>query len=38
MMERCEFDASCSAYGSAAGSCGHGNESSGSIRGGEILE
>jgi hypothetical protein len=34
---RFELDSSGSGYGPHAGSCEHGNESSGSIKGGEFL-
>jgi hypothetical protein len=35
---RCGLDASGSGYGPVAGSCKHGNEPSGSIKGGEFLD
>jgi hypothetical protein len=35
---RCELDASGSGQGPVAGCCEHGNEPSGSIKGGEFLD
>jgi hypothetical protein len=38
MVVRCGLDASDSGYGPEAGFCEHGNETSGSIKGGEFLD
>jgi hypothetical protein len=37
-MERCKLDAFCSGWGPGGGSCEHGNEPSGSVKGGELLD
>jgi hypothetical protein len=37
-VERCEMDASGSGYGPVAGSCEHGNEPSGSMKGREFFD
>jgi hypothetical protein len=36
MVQMCELDSSSSGYGLVAGSCEHGNELSGSIKGGNL--
>jgi hypothetical protein len=38
MVRRCELDSSGSGKGAMVGSCEHGNESSGSIRAGDVPE
>jgi len=37
-VRSCGLDACCSVYGPMEGSCEHGNETSGSIKGGEVLD